>query len=371
MSSQELLRASDDDAAMKALLADDTVDGVNSRLDAIKADRSMKKSQRRELVARVIKNQPHPTKEFAKYNKWNGELRVKPEIGDFFIGSLLGFTGLFLSIVFFGGHANDLQEASGNMPFPLVVETLLGSITGVASAVMFFVALHSLIPGVRKQDTLYGQREYLSLAAHDAEVEAEQEEAQRQQMEAKKRQLEALTAELSGEPVASLATLKQDFADAQARIASYETDMTKALKHPAFNDITVPDVQRMVAQLRTCKLMSTSLDHSNAKDFSVEVSELWVRIQTAEETAKRIALGSLSDAEVKGVEQARNLLAHATDSTYSEDVRAGFYQKLKSVVDRLNENRTLVPTKIVAEIESKAARLLTAQVNTEEEPVHV
>lgn len=346
-----------------------SVENVHQLLDTIIADKSLSRQERREKVSWTVSHQPHPTKEFTKYNWWNNDIRSKPDIGGSVFSMIMALFSFSFSFLILEGYISAFSISQGDAPLSSMTEAIFGSFFGIAGLVFAFVSICCAIPfPSTEHNKVYGKREHLGLAEYKAEVKTQQEERQRQDMRAKQLQLKALTAELSGETiVASKVASKTSYKEAVARVASYETDIDKALRYPAFNDITIREVREMVKQMRTCKSMVENLDSEDARELSREVDELWVCIQTAEEVAKRIGLSALDAEELRLLNKIKGLAAHASDATYSDEVRGGFYRQLKTTIDRLNERRSVVPTKIVAEIENKAA----LGIEENKEPEHV
>lgn len=170
--------------------------------------------------------------------------------------------------------------------------------------------------------------------------------------------------------------MKQDFQEAQQRIASYEIDIEKALSRPAFNDVTVPEVSEMVVQLRKCKRLVTSeLSAVNASTVANEVDDLWVKVKAAEITAKRIAWSRISTAEQKDLKAALELVKQANDAGNPDELRRNLYSRLKQVVNRLDAGGVTIPAKIVEQVEHQARQeitessLLDGNANKSEMPV--
>lgn len=347
-----------------------SVENVHQLLGTIIADKSLSRQERREKVSWTVSHQPHPTKEFTKYNWWNNDIRSKPDIGGSVFSMIMALFSFSFSFLILEGYISAFSISQGDAPLSSMTEAIFGSFFGIAGLVFAFVSICCAIPfPSTEHNKVYGKREHMSANDHAAQIRDNRVKWKRQAILEKQQQLKALTAELSGETVvSSKGASKTSYEEAVARIASYETDIDKALRYPAFNDITVKEVREMVLRMRTCKSMVENLEAEDARELSKEVDELWVCIQTAEETAKRIGLKSLDAEELKLLDKIKGLVAHAGDPTYSDDVRAGFYEKLRTAVNRLNENKTVIPTKIVAEIESKAVKTLT--MSKEEEAAH-
>lgn len=342
------------DNDLQQVMADYTTGDVKAVLDEIIADKSVGRKVRRQAVSRVVANQPHPTKEFKKYDRKNDEVRASNWGGIWNMFStfplMLTPTFAIFALVYgtFPGDYQDIVEA--------IVRAMLSllSISLVAGTISYF--LYKL----KVHKVVYGDHANLILdeaKKNERERCEEKSEAHQKVIEQKKKQLAALTAELSGESLAaSLTQAKQDFSDAKARIASYETDLTKALKYPAFNDITVPAVNRMVRQMRTCqRMLEAAYSEYSAAEITAAVDDLWVDIQTAEKDADNIAWSTMTDEERELLRNAQQLLMQAQDSGNTETMRENMYARLKVVVDRLNSARKVVPAKVMAELESNAA----------------
>lgn len=357
-------------------LSDCSVSDVKIVLDAVIADKSMRKKQRRKIVSQIVENQPHPTKEFERYNKWNSKLTeiVTPVDVSVYIVSVVIPATLISSGVAFSLFSSDPLTfrvfleglPSSEMRSWFVPLFLVG--IGIISAAFFALGTVHEIMSYRKRleeqhDWYYQRRAEMSIQEFRTYEEERKKAHREERIRKEKRQLAELTEKFSGDNAeVSLVDAKQDFADAQSRIASYETDIDKALKYPAFNDVTVPQVSDMIIQLRKCRRQHDriasggSVDHTALSAFVDAVDELWVRIAAAEETAKKLGWSKRSVAEQKDLKRAQDLLAHINDATYSEQVRTNFFSQLKQVVDRLNRERDIVPVKIVGEIEAKSRK---------------
>lgn len=298
-------------------LHDYTVDEVTASLEAIIADKSVKKKVRRQAVSRVVDNQPHPTKHFETFKSWIPELRDEAgfQTNMVMAWSVMSFTAFGLGIIG--------VSIEGFVPAALLPSIALLFMFGSIIFVMNKKAERKL-PEIR----------------HKRHNRALGEPVQ-----------EGVPELISRNSTVSISQTRQDFADAKARIASYETDMTKSLARPAFNDITVKEVGEMVAQLRKCSLLfADGADTVSATELADEVSQLWVNINVAEKVAKKLAWSQVSEREQELLKRALDLATHANAEGNTDAMRANYYRKLKEVVEQLNEHDDIVPKLVVDEI---------------------
>lgn len=179
---------------------------------------------------------------------------------------------------------------------------------------------------------------------------------------------------------ARLSAAEEEFTAVVNEIASYETDISKAITYPAFNDVSTPEVSVMSKQLRRCHRVLSDINaitdrkgrlpedsaeaHSLVADFVRQVDDLVIDTEAAKSAAERIAWSGVSEVEQSDLKQAQGLMAHASDPANTDDMRANYYRQLKRVVDRLNRSRTVVPAKIVGEIEQASMLLIESSAHT-------
>lgn len=157
-------------------------------------------------------------------------------------------------------------------------------------------------------------------------------------------------------------------AEAIATVASYEIDVVKAIDYPAFNDISVPEVSAMSKAMRRVQDIEFQVDKDSAIGGSDEllesyrdaVDEFVTAVEVAEAKAKQIRWKTIPAEEREDLRLAKKLLAQAEDPGNPENMRHNLYQRLKKVIDRLNESHgsTLVPTKTVGAIEEQTRLLI-------------
>lgn len=332
------------DDQLRARIKDISVAEIKALLSSIVSDDSRGKGHRRKQVARVVGLQSHPTKEFSEYDEWNKSL-MEPRNE-----TAAGVLGLWGGLALLPASLPFLLEGEGLETFAYTF-----AVFALLSFIACFFSSRTVI--VDHADR-YGKRAVMSsgeLAAH--------------QIEEKKKELDKQIRAFSGNggSMVSMESVKQDYADALARVASYETDFDKALRYPAFNDVTVEETATMVKHMRTCRHHADSGSSVDANVLKDAVDELWVAVLAAERRAKKIALTGVTDEERKGLEQAQKLLVQIRDHGNTEEFRATLYDQLRRVVNRINATDDVVPTKIVAEIETKAA----LGIETKKEPEHV
>lgn len=325
-------------------LSNKSIDEVKSLIESIIADKSVKKKVRRDAVGRVVDNQPHPAREFEQFKLWNGSMRSEEGVDND-----VRVVTMMLSISFFLAPLLGITAYLESYP---VWSTLLVT----AIPVVVFGGLAYLDSGA---DYLYFRRK-IEHKRHDLTLEDFNEKQYQKKVDRARVKYEEQQAEMKllgiseeGGSMVSVAEVKQEFKDAQARIASYALDMTKALSRPAFNDVTVPQVSEMVLQLKKCQRMVNEISASSASDVAGAVDELWVKIDSAEVTAKRIAWSKVSEDEQKNLRIALDLVKQANDPGNPDELRRNLYSRLKRVVARLDEGGVTIPAKMTEQIESK------------------
>lgn len=153
-------------------------------------------------------------------------------------------------------------------------------------------------------------------------------------------------------------------------VASFETDPAKAIDHPAFNDVTVPEVSAMVKAMSTAQDLESAGDPDEPvggsdrllADYREAVAAFEAAVAAAERAARRIAWSHLGDEERRDLRQARQLLAQAADAGNTHEARATFYARLQTVLRRLNDRHqvTVIPGAVVSAIETKVRPALDA-----------
>lgn len=336
----------DDNLDKYTVSEDSSVSEVKTILDTIIADTSKSKKQRRQAVSRIISSQPHATKKFSDYNKWNSAFNWQPDsisyaFSEFGIGL---FAFLFLTFVY---------------PVGIIGGTFLVALPFVGGFLMLF---DCKIPKRGNDHQLvYGDRADMSIQEVLSQQEKEAESKRIQKANEEKKQLEYLTKKHSSEnATVSLVEAKQDYKDAFARIISYEMDFDKALAYPAFNDMTVKETSAMIRQMKKCERLKDSVTEATAFAFKDEVDELWVTILAAERRAKKISHSGVNNEERKGLEQAQKLLVQIRDDANTEAMKATLYEQLRRVVNRINTKDDVVPVTMVKEIEATTARSIEA-----------
>lgn len=174
----------------------------------------------------------------------------------------------------------------------------------------------------------------------------------------------------SAETAAKWAAAKERHAEAITTVASYEIDVAKAIDYPAFNDISVPEVSAMSKAMRRARDIEFQIDKNEdiggsddlLKTYRDAVDEFVTAVEVAEAKAKQIRWKSIPKEERKDLKLAKKLLAQAEDPGNPENVRHNLYERLKKVIDRLNDSHgsTLVPNKTIGQIEEQTRLLLEA-----------
>lgn len=350
--SAQKVNAIETEEELERILDGHSVDEITKVIENIITDKSVKKSVRRQAVGRVVDNQPHPVKEFEKFKLWNGDMRsewgvhddIRMMAGTFSIALLLML--IIAPVAYF--EAASIGFTLGVASAPLVVFGGIGYFAGGANYVYFLKNFKHK----RHDMSLEGFRE----KEHQEKVDQARKKYEEQQAEMK-----LLGISEDGGSTVTVSEVREEFADAKARIASYELDIKKSLSLPAFNNVTVPQVNTMVKQLRKCARMVDSMTVSNASAVSDAVDELWVDIQAAEQAAQQFEMNKFTDEERKDLNTAKSLLSHAEDSGNTEAARLNFYEQLSRVVRRLNSRRSgMIAVETVKLLEEKARPELTA-----------
>ena len=338
--------------ALQATLAGHSVENITKVIESIIADKSVSRRLRREAVGEIVENQPHPAREFDRFRKWNQNLRDSVDFDSrFAFGLILLIVGIVFSVAL--GWFAQVIEGYALWQVIAVSATPL-AVFGTMGAGITFVSYNDLrIAEHHHHD--------ITLEEHHRQQEQEKIEQLRKKHKNHQEELRLIGMADEGVSPVSVSEVRDEFADAQARIASYELDIKKSLSLPAFNNVMVPEVNTMVKQLRKCARLVGSMTASNASDVSIAVDELWVDIQAAEHAAQQYVANKFSDEERKDLNLAKSLLAHAEDTGNTEEARLSFYTKLSSVVKRLNERRAgMVAVRTTELIQEKARPELTA-----------
>lgn len=171
--------------------------------------------------------------------------------------------------------------------------------------------------------------------------------------------------------------VRDEHKTAMGVFSSYESDPWLAITYPAFNDVNVDEVSAMIKSMKTAERFFTRReierldddisrnrarhlpDESVYRDYAASVDDFVVSVERAKKTAEKLADSIFTEAEKKLLNRARWLLTHAEDVANTDDMKENYYQQLKKTIDKLNESHTIVPTRVVAEIESAARLLIT------------
>lgn len=382
-----VLSDENDDKAYVDLLDRKSVDEITSILRNVVQRPDISKARRRRIVAQIIKNQPHSTGHFKKFDGWNQDLRNMGCSRDRAVGVTGMLSSPVISIAFF--YAS--QDASGGEHF------MASLIVALVFAVGMFLPSLGIISNARKSsEEVYPDRRKIS--AHEymrdavfqlVQLESEKrsaekahedktigelrqtdksiqeflrrhsgEDAARMSASLRQKREEREALESANDPdratpapkpvISSRSRVLSDYNEAIARIGSYETDVAKAISYPSFNDITVPAVSAMVLQMCKCRRLVEEMTSDTVGTVADAVDELWVAVQTAEKVCRQMKWSDFEEDERKDLKTAKALLAHAEDTANSKEARFGFYEQLNRVVHRLNERReNMVPTKTV------------------------
>lgn len=160
-------------------------------------------------------------------------------------------------------------------------------------------------------------------------------------------------------------TVRERYQKVLSQIATYETDLSLAIRYPAINDPLERPTADMLEVLEEVEVLMAGIpdtgvggDDELLDALTQKVTKLSTRFAYAENHAKRIALSKMSDTERKDFEQARHLLDQVSDPGNPEKMRVMYAERLKKVVQRINDRHSVpvIPTKTVVELE-KSFRL--------------
>lgn len=370
----------DEISSLREMLQDYSVEDTKELIRQIENDRTVTHYHSREnTIQNVIFNQPHNTKHFAEYysleRKAIRRRHYIASIGHYILAIVFSFMVGFAVSMF-----SDDFLLNGNPTILLIVGVPLSVISSV------FIAKTELSLMKRKGEDFgldfYGSdrhnatfNEYKQRLFNRAEWEKEDK------LRKLKSQAESLNKSLAvydknaqvdtsnahytprtikppkPEPVLpDFAEVQADYDKAVAVITSYELDIIKAVKYPAFNDITVNEVREMHMLLKKAGRAIKAEEAVKARKL---VDELTLAVRAAERTAMRLAWSDMTESEQKDLQLAQNLIIQANDSGNTEEMRAVMYERLRKVVERLNSAHTIVPKSTVVLIEERARKELT------------
>ena len=117
--------------------------------------------------------------------------------------------------------------------------------------------------------------------------------------------------------------------EVQEKINAYETDIVKIIKYPVMTDRTNPFTQEMVVALNNAQRWSEDPD---GNDFKDAVGILEKAFLAAESNALKVASTALSEEDRKKTQNAKKLLAIASNDASSEnEKRLSFEQAFKQL----------------------------------------
>lgn len=143
--------------------------------------------------------------------------------------------------------------------------------------------------------------------------------------------------------------LKERYDGLQEKIADYRMKMGLAIRYPVMND---PRDEFTANMLKALKTAENSVN-SHATVYQKAVDDLELAFQQAEYNARTIALKRVSDADRKDFVLAQNLLKHITDYATTQKLRVNYANKLKQVIQQINErnNIEIIPNDSTQELE--------------------
>jgi carbonic anhydrase/acetyltransferase-like protein (isoleucine patch superfamily) len=117
--------------------------------------------------------------------------------------------------------------------------------------------------------------------------------------------------------------------EVQEKVTTYETDIVKIIKYPVMTDRTDPFTQEMVVALNNAQRWSEDPD---GDDFKDAVGILEKAFLAAESNALKVASTALSEEDRKKTQNAKKLLAIASNDASSEnEKRLSFEQAFKQL----------------------------------------
>ena len=119
--------------------------------------------------------------------------------------------------------------------------------------------------------------------------------------------------------------------DITARISAYETDIVKIIKYPVMTDRSDASTLAMTMALSSAERLLAEPDCDDA-EFAEVVTDLEAKFLIAESNALKITSTSLTEAERKKMEKAKDLLAIASNEVSTEhEKKVAFAQGFKQL----------------------------------------
>lgn len=119
--------------------------------------------------------------------------------------------------------------------------------------------------------------------------------------------------------------------DITARISAYETDIVKIIKYPVMTDRSNASTLAMTMALSSAERLLAEPDCEDA-EFLEAVTDLEAKFLMAESNALKIASTALTEAELKKMEKAKDLLAIASNEVSTEhEKKVAFAQGFKQL----------------------------------------
>ena len=174
-------------------------------------------------------------------------------------------------------------------------------------------------------------------------------------------ELDDLIVDVEEQPAAPM-SLREELQDRytaiKEAIVAYSMDIGLAIRYPVMNDPTDEFTASMLKALKR----ANSKSEDDVEVYQDAVDDLELKFEQAEYNAKKIALSRVSEADQQDFRLAQNLLNQIKDHATSKESRAIFSDKLRSVIERINErnNVNMVPQEAVRKIEQYSRKELTA-----------
>lgn len=145
------------------------------------------------------------------------------------------------------------------------------------------------------------------------------------------------------------AKLESHHQELRKKIAAYHMDISLAIQFPVMNDPTDPFTAKMLEAAKQAEVDAQKDDYTYHSSLNI----LELRIDQAVFNAKGIALKNVSEQDRKDFDLAQKLLNQIKDRATTAESRVIFSNKLRKVIDRINQrnNNEIVPKSAMTEIE--------------------
>lgn len=136
--------------------------------------------------------------------------------------------------------------------------------------------------------------------------------------------------------------VREDYQTAMLTVASYETDIGKAITRPAFNDPSVPETRAMIAAMRAARdvmeCTNTTAKIGGSPDLLAKtqdaVRDFALKVEHAEKYASAKGMFWRTPGETSLLEEMDMLLRQARDYS-NQAMRKTLYERIKKKADEL------------------------------------